>query len=127
RVQAVPGKQSAVWIAPDGSYIDVVERPGQGALKVVMEDVFEGFTSGTGRHVPSLREPARGVVVDPEVRGGFPVIAGTRIPFNIIAGLHADGLPPAEIAELYPSVTPEEIEGATELAELVALNSPRAA
>jgi uncharacterized protein (DUF433 family) len=124
RVNAVPGGQTAVWVGADGSYVDVVERPGQGGLKIVMDDVFKSFRTRAGRFVPDLAAPADGVSVDPEVRGGYPVIEGTRIPFNIVAGLHADGLQADEIAMLYPSVTPREVEGASSLAALVATNSP---
>jgi len=123
RVKAVPGQQTALWISADGNYVDIVERPGQVAFKIIMDDLFSSFTTGSGRYVPNLSEPALGVTVDPEVRGGYPVIAGTRIPFNIVAGLHADGVPAEEIAMLYPSVTASDVEGATQLAELVALNT----
>lgn len=121
-VKAVPGGRTAVWISPKGDYVDVIERPGHAALKVVIEDIFRSFTTRDGRYVPDLTEPTEGVTIDPEVRGGFPVIEGTRIPFNVVAGLHADGMTPAEIAELYPAVTEAEVMGATQLAELVAEN-----
>jgi uncharacterized protein (DUF433 family) len=119
RMHAIP-RQTAVWISPDGDYIDVVERPGQGAFKVVMDDVFNAFTASNGRRVPDLRQPTHGVVIDPEVRGGFPVLDGTRVPFTVIAGLRAEGLAPDEIAELYPAVRPSDVAGAVQLARLVA-------
>jgi uncharacterized protein (DUF433 family) len=119
RIKAVR-QQTAVWISPDGEYVDVVERPGQGAFKVVMDDVFNAFTAGNGRRVPDLREPTSGVIIDPAVRGGFPVLEGTRVPFDVIASLRAEGLAPDEIAELYPAVRPSDIDGAVELAALVA-------
>jgi uncharacterized protein (DUF433 family) len=90
-----------------------------------MDDVFSAFTTSDGRHVPNLGEPATGVTIDPEVRGGYPVIEGTRIPFHVVAGLRADGMPPEEIAELYPSVSPVDVEGAVELAQLVAQTTKR--
>lgn len=121
-IRAVPGEQTAVWIAPDGSYIDVVEHPGQGGLKIVMDDIFDSFKTRSGRRVPALAEPAAGVTVDPHVRSGYPVIEGTRIPYNVVASLHADGLTAGEIARLYPSITEREVRGAAELADLVAAN-----
>lgn len=127
RLMAVPGRRTAVWISPEGDYTDIVERPGHHALKVVLDDIFRSFTTSTGRWVPDLAEPAQGVTIDPEVRGGFPVIEGTRIPFTLVAGLHSDGLTAAEIAELYPGVTEADVVGASELAELVAENSRSAA
>ncbi|WP_433164460.1 DUF433 domain-containing protein [Kribbella sp. CA-247076] len=125
KVKALPGGASAVWVTPDGEYVDVLQHPGHGALKVVMDDLFNAFTTADGRYVPNLGEPATGVTVDPEVRGGYPVIEGTRIPFHVVAGLHADGMPSEEIAELYPSVSPVDVEGAVALAELVAKTAKR--
>lgn len=122
-VRALDGGKSAVWISPDGEYIDVIQQPGQVGIMVVMQEVFRTFTTNAGRWVPDLGEPARGVTINPDVRGGFPVIEGTRIPFNVVAGLSADGLTPEEIADLYPAVTPTDIQGAADLAELVASNS----
>lgn len=119
-VKAAPGGRTAVWISPDGEYVDVVERPGQGGLKFVMEDIFRSFTTSGGRHVPDLAVPTQGVTIDPGVRGGFPVIEGTRIPFTVVAGLYADGMTSAEIAELYPAVSETDVVGAAQLAELVA-------
>jgi uncharacterized protein (DUF433 family) len=118
-LRAVPGQQTAVWIAPDGGYIDVVEHPGQG-LKVVMDDIFDSFETRSGRRVPALAEPTDGVTVDPDVRSGYPVIKGTRIPYNVVASLHADGMDAREIARLYPSITERQVRGAAELADLVA-------
>jgi uncharacterized protein (DUF433 family)/DNA-binding transcriptional MerR regulator len=122
-VKAEPGGGTAFWISPDGEYLDVLQRPGQGGLKVVMDDVFNSFTTSDGRRVPSLREPTTGVTIDPDVRGGYPVIEGTRIPFHLVVGLQADGMPAEEIAELYPSVTSADVDGAAELARLVAENT----
>lgn len=119
KLKSLPGEATAVWVTPDGEYVDVLKRPGQGALKVVMDDLFSAFTTSDGRHVPNLGEPTPGVTIDPEVRGGYPVIEGTRIPFHVVAGLCADGMPPKEIAELYPSVSTYDVEGAVELAQLV--------
>ncbi|MFC6157988.1 DUF433 domain-containing protein [Kribbella jiaozuonensis] len=120
KVKALPGGATAVWVNPDGDYVDVLKHPGQGTLKIVMDDVFNAFTTSDGRHVPNLGKPVTGVRIDPEVRGGYPVIEGTRIPFHIVAGLCADGVPANEIAELYPSVSALDVEGAVELTRLVA-------
>ncbi len=68
KVKAEPGGATAVWVTPDGDYVDVLKSPGQRALKVVMDDVFGAFTTSDGRHVPNLGEPTTGVTIDPEVR-----------------------------------------------------------
>jgi uncharacterized protein (DUF433 family) len=125
KVKALPGGSTAVWVSPEGDYVDVLKHPGQGTLKVVMDEVFNAFITKDGRLVPNLGEPATGVTIDPEVRGGYPVIYGTRIPFHVVAGLRADGMPADEIAELYPSVSASDVEGAVKLANLVDLTTKR--
>ncbi len=121
RLLADPGGETIVWISANGDYFDVVQRPGQQGFAVVMQNVLHAFQA-RGRLVPDLIHPARGIAVDPEVRGGFPVVEGTRIPFTAIAGLTRDGLNEEEIAGLYPAVTAEAVVGASELAFEVAGN-----
>jgi uncharacterized protein (DUF433 family) len=48
--------------------------------------------------------PAALVESVPGVRGGEPVMRGTRVPAADVAGLLADGLPWSEVHEYYPSV-----------------------
>lgn len=50
------------------------------------------------------------VVSDPEIRGGEPVVKGTRIPVYLIGDLREQGAPEAEILEDYPSLTKEILE-----------------
>lgn len=119
--------RTIVWLTPEGDYIDTVEQPGQPGIRVVMEEVFRSFTTADGRTVPDLSTPAQGLSIDDEVRGGFPVLTGTRIPYDTIAGLAQDGLSDAEIIDLYPGVTPVGIHGAVDLAELVAQEEPQSA
>lgn len=123
-LKAEPGGRSIVWISEDGEYVDVVERPGQRGITVVMEDVFGSFVSRQGRRVPDLRHPAAGLAVDPGVRGAYPVIEGTRIPYDVVEGLRADGVPTLEIIQLYPGVASEAIAGAEQFAGLVAEYEP---
>lgn len=126
RMEAQPGGRTIVWISADSDYFDIVEHPGQAGIQVVMDDVFDEFKTSSGRRVPDLTSPAPGVTVDRGVRGGFPVISGTRVPFNIIADLYADGMKPSDIRGLYPGVRARDVLGASELAELVAQNEARA-
>lgn len=113
--------QTIVWLTEDGDYIDTVERPGNLGIRVVMEEVVRAFITADGRQVPDLLTPAPGLSIDDGVRGGYPVLEGTRIPYDTIAALAEDGLGEAEIIDLYPSVSRVGIRGAVELAELVAL------
>jgi uncharacterized protein (DUF433 family) len=66
--------------------------------------------------VPDLVHPAPGLSIDPAVRGGTPVAEGTRVTYDLLAGLRRDGLSVAEVRELYPWVSAESIEGATKFA-----------
>lgn len=58
------------------------------------------------------------VDVNPEIRGGEPVFAGTRIPVHMIAGFVQQGVPAEEILEDYPALTVESLQIATRYAEL---------
>jgi uncharacterized protein (DUF433 family)/DNA-binding transcriptional MerR regulator len=118
-LRAVPGGRTIVWLTEEGDYVDVVEHPGQPGIPVVMEQVFGAFTTQDGRLVPDLRTPAPGLSLDPGVRGGFPVLEGTRLPYDEVAGLVRDGLDAAEIRRIYPSATTEGIAGAREFADAV--------
>ena len=52
------------------------------------------------------------VVSDPAVRGGEPVVAGTRVPVHMLAELGAQGATREELLQDYPSLTPESLEAA---------------
>ena len=48
----------------------------------------------------------------PGVCGGYPVIRDTRIPVRLIVQYSRDGATVAELAEIWPTVTVEQITGA---------------
>lgn len=114
-----------MWIAADDA-VDLLKRPGQRVL-AVMRDVLDTFESRTGQHVVPLLRPARGVVVDAEILSGFPVVEGTRIPYDTIAGLVSDRVPPESIRYFYPSVSDEGISGAVALDDYVSGYNSQAA
>lgn len=117
--------ESVVWQRPDGSYVDLYEQPGSLRLAAVMEAVFGPFENRQGEAVVPLYQPRPNVEVDPDTRGGFPVIRGTRIDFDLVASLVRDGVPPEEISAYYPSVTTEAARDAAELLTLVERNRSR--
>lgn len=119
--------RTIVWLTEQGDFVDLVDHPGQPGIRIVMEEVFASFTTASGRTVPSLMTPAQGLSIDDTVRNGYPVLEGTRIPYDAIASLAQDGLEPDEILTLYPKATPEGVRGAVELAELVAQDQHDAA
>ena len=53
--------------------------------EILMRDVLEPFETRTGRAVPALKQPRPHITVDPGVLGGYPVLAGTRVPFDAVA------------------------------------------
>jgi uncharacterized protein (DUF433 family) len=48
---------------------------------------------------------------DPDVMGGQPVFAHTRVPVGILFGYLAAGEPLSEFFENYPGVKPEQVYG----------------
>ncbi|MEV1204173.1 DUF433 domain-containing protein [Microbispora rosea] len=117
---------SAYRLVADGSSIYLVE-PGQ-AVDLVrskrnvviheMVDVLRPFYRD-GRHIPDLLRPREHVTVDPAVRGGIPVIEGTRVPYDEVAALLRDGVPAERIPAYYPSVTATAAIEAADFADYV--------
>jgi uncharacterized protein (DUF433 family)/DNA-binding transcriptional MerR regulator len=105
---------------PSGQLLDLERRPGTVLAEVLMGDVLAPFKTSSGRSVPDLKRPRPKITVDPAVLGGYPVIAGSRVPFDVVARLVEDDLEPREIIAIYPSVDPEAIDDASEFAEQVA-------
>jgi uncharacterized protein (DUF433 family)/DNA-binding transcriptional MerR regulator len=126
QLAAVPGGRSIVWICDEGDYFDVVERPGQAGIEVIMDEIFREFRTERGQEVPDLTRPAKGLTIDPDVRGGIPVAEGTRVTYNTLSGLTRDGLSVDQVRALYPWVSPESVAGATEFAQRVEMLSKTA-
>jgi len=114
----VPGK-GIFWITEDGEWVETVESPGQGAIRVVMKDIFAEFTTDNGRRVPELFTPAKGLTLDPDRCSGMPTIGESRIPYHLISSLVSDGMTNDQIRVWYPPATDEQIQGAVELSEFV--------
>ena len=92
---------------------------GQMQLLAVIGDVIEPFAVRAGVLVPHLLRPRPGLSVDPETQGGTPVIAGTRVPYDAVAGLMRDGVPAERIREYYPSVEAAAAKDALDFARYV--------
>lgn len=105
---------------PSGQLLDLEQHPGTILHEILMSDILGPFETSTGRRVPALEHPQPKLIVDPAVLGGYPVIAGSRVPFDVVARLAEDDLEPSEITAIYPSVDPEAIADATVFAEQVA-------
>lgn len=48
-----------------------------------------------------MKEIAPHIAVDQNIQGGKPVIAGTRVPVDLIVGKVAGGMSVADVAEAY--------------------------
>ena len=111
---------SIVVVTPDGDVLDVDEHRGTVLNEVLLGDVLARFERDDGRSVPAFDRPKDNLTIDPRVLGGYPVVSGTRVPYDVVAGLADEGYTEAEIIELYPSVKPESIADATAFAQDVA-------
>ncbi len=105
---------------PRGEILDLERAPGTVLERILMRDVLGVFESRDGREVPALERPRPFLTVDARVLGGYPVVAGSRVPFDSVASLADEGAAGAEIIELYPSVNPRGIPDAQDFARHVA-------
>jgi len=67
------------------------------------------FKKSTGQ-LGSLAKAAAMVVSDPEIRGGEPVIKGTRIGVYEVATMLQRGASKEEILSGYPTLRPEHLD-----------------
>ena len=112
--------ETIVVVTPSGEILDLERAPATVLEEVLMADVLGPFETD-GRRVPALSQPLPYLAVNPQVLGGFPVIAGSRVPFHLVAALADEGADETEITETYPSVDPRGIHDAQEFAGQVAL------
>jgi uncharacterized protein (DUF433 family)/DNA-binding transcriptional MerR regulator len=106
------------WRISAEEAIDLTRSPGHGLL-IQMIDIFAPFVNRQDQDVVDLRRPKPGISIDPDVRGGFPVVEGTRVPYDLVASLLDDGLNIAAIKDIYPSVSADAARGAAEFARYV--------
>lgn len=110
--------RDVVWVTSDEAAIMLTRDPGQVVI-AEMVAILGAFANMRRRDVLPLRAPVTGVEVDPDVRGGYPVIEGTRVPYDAVAALLDDGVAPDEVASFYPSVTADAARGAVAFARYV--------
>ena len=83
--------------------------------------VLEAYRTAMSRVMSKL-----GVVSDPEILGGEPVVAGTRVPVELILSELAADRSPAEILHSYPSLPPDAIDTAIIYAQSLPVKHPLA-
>lgn len=67
------------------------------------------------------------ISVDPSIRGGRPVIAGTRVPVAVLVGKVAAAMPLDEVAEEYGVAREDVLAALAYAAQLVADEQVRVA
>lgn len=98
--------------SPERSADFKVELAG-GLLKVELKNACEKVSE----RLTALRDATQLIVSDPEIRGGEPVIKGTRVPVFLIADLVEQGADYREILEDYPALNEEHITAAITYAQ----------
>ncbi|MEM6275048.1 MAG: DUF433 domain-containing protein [Myxococcota bacterium] len=73
------------------------------------------------KQLKRLEAAKRLVTSDPEIRGGEPVIRGTRIPVYLVGELRNSGTSVEEVLEAYPTLNARKVE----FAEIYARAFPR--
>lgn len=63
-----------------------------------------------GDLIEKLEQARAAVVSTPRIKGGEPVIKGTRIPVYLVAAMLDQGASVKEILESYPTLDAEKIE-----------------
>lgn len=112
--------RDVVWQVSDELAVDLTDQPGQQVI-AEMVDILAAFRGPRPRQlrVVPLHRPTPGLAVDPDVRGGYPVIEGTRVPYDVVATLVDDGVDAEDIASFYPSVGAAGARGAVAFARYV--------
>ena len=109
---------NSIVLVDKDTAVDLVKQPGQTVI-AEMSNVLAPFINKRDIEVPALFQPRDHIVVNPEVRAGHPVIEGTRVPYETVAELVADGVAPADIETYYPAVDASAAEDAVDFAKYV--------
>ncbi|GAB3985172.1 hypothetical protein GCM10029978_097200 [Actinoallomurus acanthiterrae] len=108
---------SSIYLADRDHAVDLVRSKGNIVIHQFV-DVLRPFYV-QGRRIPGLLNPRTHVEVDPAVRGGEPVITGTRIPYEDVAALMRDGVSAEKIHDFFPHVTADAARDAFDFASYV--------
>lgn len=99
--------------------VDLIDRPGHHLIADFVE-VLRPFTNRRGDRIPDFQHPRENIEIREDVMGGFPVIRGTRVPYDLVADLLEDGLKPDDLDSFYPSVSAGAARDAADYAAYVA-------
>lgn len=99
--------------------IDLVMAPTT-AVMVEMVDVLSRFMNRSNVEVVDFKHPKPRLEVNLGRLGGWPTIKGTRVPYDAVVDLVADGdVTYDEVSEYYPSVLPDDVADAVAFAQLI--------
>jgi uncharacterized protein (DUF433 family)/DNA-binding transcriptional MerR regulator len=104
-----------VYLADHDHAVDLLKRPGNVVIRE-MVDVLAPFYV-EGRHIPDLLQPRPHIAIDPDVRGGEPVVEGTRIPAAEVAALVRDGVAPEDVGEFFPGMSATAVRDAVDFTD----------
>jgi uncharacterized protein (DUF433 family)/DNA-binding transcriptional MerR regulator len=113
--QLVSDATGNIRLITGGDEIELARRPGQ-VLLAAMAEVIGPFPIRPGVVIPDLLKPRAHLSVDPETQGGFPVIAGTRVPYDAVASLMREDVAAEKISDYYPAVSAEAARDALDFA-----------
>ncbi len=101
-----------------GDVLDLTFKPGHRLTEFTFEQLFEEFDNFRGERVINFERPAPSLTVHPRTLGGWPVVAGTRVPFDAIAQLvDGESVLLSDVPELFPRVTVDQARDAIAFSE----------
>lgn len=114
---ATHGKSIAVWT--DDRWLDLVAQPGQYELRT-LRDIYAPFTTNRGVEVVDFQHPRPHLEVDARRLGGWPVLEGTRINYDVAArAVDNVTIFPKDVQRFYPGATEAAVDDALDFADQV--------
>lgn len=93
-----------VWVPSDDREAEVLASRG-GQILLTLDEVWATLSAEVREGDIVALRPADHVEIDPAVRGGTPVVAGTRVPTALVADLVDGGVTADEIVAMFPLLT----------------------
>lgn len=101
-----------IFLVDEDGATDLVWSPGQKVLAEI-GDVFKPFNNRQGNAVVDFLNPRPRLSVRATRMGGWPTVAGTRVPYDTVANLVAGGdISYSEVSRHFPTVAPEDVPDA---------------
>jgi uncharacterized protein (DUF433 family) len=87
------------------------------SIGVVSVDIGSFVSKAMGR-MRAIERAQKLIAVDPEILGGTPVFAGTRVPVDTVSASLKKGIDRKRILRAYPSLTDEHLDAARVYSEV---------